>query len=184
MRMSTAHRRRRRCALLAACNQSRDDGNAALAEANATGNEAAPSRSKMRSPTPSATPLQKEQALALMKERHENYEKIGDAMKVVSRELKGDSPDLAQVRSNADDHRRRSRRRCDLVPGRHRPGRRQDRRQGRNLAEARGFRGQGARLRAGRRARSRPPREAPTSPRSARRTATRQELQGLPRPLS
>ena len=46
-------------------------------------------------------PVPREQAAALMEERHENYEKIGDAMKVISRELKGDSPDLAAVRQGA-----------------------------------------------------------------------------------
>ena len=87
-------------ALLAACNQS-DSANGTLAEANASGNEASAAVENAVAAAP-ATPLQKEQALALMKERHENYEKIGDAMKVIGRELKGDSPDLAQVRTNAD----------------------------------------------------------------------------------
>ncbi|MDQ3477585.1 MAG: cytochrome c, partial [Pseudomonadota bacterium] len=44
----------------------------------------------------------REQALTLMKERHEKMEEIGDALKVISRQLKGDSPDLAQVRQNAE----------------------------------------------------------------------------------
>ena len=87
-------------ALLAACN-SNDNANQALADANASGNEAAAAVENAVAAAP-ATPLQKEQALALMKERHENYEKIGDAMKVIGRELKGDSPDLAAVRTNAD----------------------------------------------------------------------------------
>ena len=87
-------------ALLAACNQSQD-GNAALAEANASGNEASAAVENAVGNS-NATPLQKEQALALMKERHENYERIGDAMKVLGREIKGDSPDLAQVRGSAD----------------------------------------------------------------------------------
>jgi cytochrome c556 len=86
-------------ALLAGCNQA-GDGNQALAEANASGNEASAAVENAVQ-NASATPLQKEQALALMKERHENYEKIGDAMKVVSRELKGDNPNLDAVRSNA-----------------------------------------------------------------------------------
>ncbi|MDQ3246857.1 MAG: cytochrome c [Pseudomonadota bacterium] len=86
-------------ALLAACNQG-GDGNQALAEANTSGNEASAAIENAVAHS-SATPLEEQQALALMKERHENYEKIGDAMKVVSRELKASSPDLAQVRSNA-----------------------------------------------------------------------------------
>jgi len=84
---------------LAACG-SGGDANQALAEANSSGNEAsaAVENSVQQS---NATPLQKEQALALMKERHENYEKIGDAMKGISRELKGDNPDLDKVRAGA-----------------------------------------------------------------------------------
>jgi len=87
------------CALLAGCSQA--DGNDSLAEANASGNEASAAAENALAEA-GATPLEKEQALALMKERHDNYEKIGDAMKVISRELKGDSPDLAKVRSGAD----------------------------------------------------------------------------------
>ncbi len=36
-----------------------------------------------------------------MHERHEGMEEIGDAMKLVSRELKASSPDLARVRDGA-----------------------------------------------------------------------------------
>ena len=85
--------------LLAACS-SGGDGNEALAEANSSGSEASAAVENAVQQS-SATPLQKEQALALMKERHENYEKIGDAMKAIGRELKADSPDLAQVRAGA-----------------------------------------------------------------------------------
>lgn len=42
-----------------------------------------------------------EQAKTLMHERHEGMEDIGDAMKVVGRELKGDNPDMAKVRAGA-----------------------------------------------------------------------------------
>ena len=87
-------------ALLAGCGQS-GDGNQALADANASGN-AASAAVENAVQNSSATPLQKEQALALMKTRHDNYERIGDAMKVLSRELKGDQPNLAAVRTNAD----------------------------------------------------------------------------------
>lgn len=85
--------------LLAACGSS-GDGNGSLAEANSSGNEAAAALENKVEQS-AATPLQKEQALALMKERHENYEKIGDAMKAISRELKGDSPNLDGVRAGA-----------------------------------------------------------------------------------
>ena len=87
-------------ALLAACNQS-DSANDALADANASGNQAAAAVENAVAAAP-GTPLQKEQALALMKTRHDNYEKIGDAMKVLGRELKGASPNLAEVRTSAD----------------------------------------------------------------------------------
>ncbi len=83
--------------LLAACGSS---GDGSLAEANSSGNEAAAAVENKVEQSP-ATPLQKEQALALMKQRHENYEKIGDAMKAISRELKGDSPNLDSVRAGA-----------------------------------------------------------------------------------
>lgn len=85
--------------LLAACG-SAGDGDKALAEANASGN-AAGSALENRVEQSQATPLEKEKALALMKQRHEDYEKIGDAMKAVSRELKGDKPNLANVRTGA-----------------------------------------------------------------------------------
>jgi cytochrome c556 len=87
------------CALVAGCDQPGADNS--LAQASATGNEASASVANAVLQS-DATSLQKDQALALMKQRHENYERIGDAMKVVSRELKGDSPDLDQVRANAD----------------------------------------------------------------------------------
>jgi cytochrome c556 len=89
--------------LLAGCGQGSEGTNAAndtLAQANATGNQASAVVENAVQQS-NATPLQKEQALALMEERHEGYEKIGDAMKVASRELKGDSPDLAAVRTSA-----------------------------------------------------------------------------------
>ncbi|MBA3678330.1 MAG: cytochrome c [Sphingosinicella sp.] len=85
--------------VLAACDSS-GDGNNILAEANASGN-AAGAAVQNEVGESGATPLQKDQALALMKQRHENYEKIGDAMKGIGRELKAESPDLAEVRSGA-----------------------------------------------------------------------------------
>jgi len=87
-------------ALLAACRE-QAAGDRALEEADASGNAASNGLENAAAQS-AATPLEKAQALALMEERHENYEKIGDAMKVISRELKGDNPDLAAVRSGAD----------------------------------------------------------------------------------
>jgi cytochrome c556 len=49
----------------------------------------------------SAKPLGKEQALAVMHERHEGMEQIGKAAKSIGRELKSDKPDLATVRNSA-----------------------------------------------------------------------------------
>jgi cytochrome c556 len=86
--------------LLSACNQGRADSNNALAEANATGNAASAAIENAVEQS-NAAPVEKQRALALMKERHEGYERIGDAMKVISRELKAGSPNLAPVRQNA-----------------------------------------------------------------------------------
>ena len=85
--------------LLTACKQASTDGNT-LAEANSTGAEASNAIENAAALAPGA-PLEKEAALAMMKERHENYEEIGDAMKLLGRELKADQPDLAKVREAA-----------------------------------------------------------------------------------
>jgi len=42
-----------------------------------------------------------DQAKALMKERHEGMEDIGDAFKLVNRELKGGNPDVAAIQKSA-----------------------------------------------------------------------------------
>lgn len=84
-------------ALLAGCN-SQADGNEVLNEANASGNEASAAVENAVAAAP-ATPLQKEQALALMKERHENYERIGKAMRAAKKGL--DSNDPSAVRTAA-----------------------------------------------------------------------------------
>lgn len=84
---------------LAACNQG--EGNVSLEKANASGN-AAGNAIENAVANSTAAPLEKSAALALMKERHENYEKIGKAMKAIGRTLKSDSPDLGVVRTGAD----------------------------------------------------------------------------------
>ena len=76
-------------AALAACDQNQSKVSVA-----ATGAAAAAK--------PSAAPLAKDKALALMKARHEKYEGIGKAMKAAGRELKASSPNLAVVRKSAD----------------------------------------------------------------------------------
>jgi len=84
---------------LAACNQG--DTNGSLEDANASGN-AAGNAIENAVANSTAAPLEKKAALALMKERHENYEKIGKAMKSIGRTLKSETPDLAVVRNGAD----------------------------------------------------------------------------------
>ena len=86
-------------ALLSACNNNADT-NTPMAEANASGNAAAAAVENAVSQS-AATPLQKEQALALMEERHENYEQIGKANRAVRKALEASPPDLATVRQSA-----------------------------------------------------------------------------------
>jgi cytochrome c556 len=84
---------------LTACNSGEStDGNQALAEANATGN-ATTAVVENAIQNSAATPLQKEQALALMKERHENYERIGKAMRAAKKGI--DTGNLPAVREAA-----------------------------------------------------------------------------------
>jgi len=84
-------------ALLAACRQSADDQATNVAVKNSPvlpitdDNLAVAVRA----------PATREEALKLMHERHERMEDIGDAMKVLSREMKAPAPDLAAVRSSA-----------------------------------------------------------------------------------
>ena len=61
------------------------DGNGAAEEA---GNAAEPARSP-------------EQIAALMHERHEDFEDMGDALKAIMRETKGGSPDVPVVQRHA-----------------------------------------------------------------------------------
>ena len=79
------------CALIAACRGQE--------QAEAPGNQVMPSAETRTAGL--GAPVDAERAKQLMEERHEGMEEIGDAMKLVSRELKSDSPDLAQVRTGA-----------------------------------------------------------------------------------
>ena len=83
------------CALLAGC-RGQEQANQA---AEVPGNQVMPSAETRTAGL--GEPVDAERAKQLMHERHEGMEEIGDAMKVVSRELKRDTPDLAQVRSGA-----------------------------------------------------------------------------------
>ena len=82
------------CALLASCK-----GQENATQAEAPGNQLMPSAETRTAGLGDA--VEPTRAKALMEERHEGMEDIGDAMKIISRELKGDAPDLAAVRSNA-----------------------------------------------------------------------------------
>ena len=92
-------------AMLAGCSQSDDEE--ALGNTAAKSNQvlpitdAAADAAKAATAALPAQPIAKDRAAAFMHERHEKYEKLGDAMKAVSRELKGDQPDLAAVHKNA-----------------------------------------------------------------------------------
>ena len=88
--------------LLAGCGQGADE--------DAMGNTAAntpvlPVTDNQLAAVPAAAlptqALAGEDAKRLMNERHENYEKFGDSMKAITRELKGDSPNLAELRKHA-----------------------------------------------------------------------------------
>lgn len=84
-------------ALLAACN-SAEEADGTLNEANSSGNEASAALENSVAQS-DAAPLEKEQALALMKQRHEDYEQIGKAMRAAKKGL--DTNDVASVRSAA-----------------------------------------------------------------------------------
>ena len=92
-------------AILAGCGQESDDE--ASGDSAARTNQVLPitdAAVDAAKATTAALPSQavpKDRAAAFMHERHEKYEAMGKAMKTVSRELKGSSPDLAVVRKNA-----------------------------------------------------------------------------------
>ena len=91
---------------LAGCRQGEDAEALGDAAANEASNSAAapseqPSAASAAAASLPTEALSGDAAKALMNERHENYEQIGDAMKLISRQLKGDSPDLTAVRSGA-----------------------------------------------------------------------------------
>ena len=77
-------------ALLAGCKAQQDANQANSAAASAETRNAA-----------AAAPLSNDQALALMKERHEHMEAFGDATKKASNALKSSSPDVKAIRDSA-----------------------------------------------------------------------------------
>lgn len=84
-------------ALLAGCSEAADD----QAAANLPNKPVFPvTDDDPAAVTPAAAaPASKAEALKLMHERHEGMEDIGDAFKLLGREMKSDAPDLAAVRS-------------------------------------------------------------------------------------
>ncbi len=88
--------------LLAACKEQASDEETGEAAANSApgpapvANGAAPAGA-----APLGAALSGEAAKRLMHDRHERMEEIGDALKIITRELKADTPDLAQVRQGA-----------------------------------------------------------------------------------
>ncbi len=72
---------------VAACNGREDNGAASNPEAP-SGNATAP-----------AGPVTAENAYDL---RHERFEAMGDSLKAINRELKGNAPDVAQIRQQAE----------------------------------------------------------------------------------
>lgn len=84
---------------LSACNRGGDDANAVLNDANASGAEASATVTNAALAA-ADTPLEREAALAKMKERHEGYEKIGKAMRAAKQGI--DKQDLNAVRTSAD----------------------------------------------------------------------------------
>lgn len=86
---------------VSACSQGSDEPTeqAASNEAPAAGVAATTTAAATANPLGKA--VSGAQAKKVMHDRHEGMEDIGDAMKLVSGELKKDSPDLAKVRSGA-----------------------------------------------------------------------------------
>lgn len=84
--------------LLAGCREAADDQAAGNAVANKPVFPVTDDDPAAVTPA-AAAPATKADALKLMHERHEGMEDIGDAFKVIGREVKSDAPDLAAVRA-------------------------------------------------------------------------------------
>ena len=89
------------CVSLAACGDSKS-GQANNAAAN-IGADARPAATAVATTAAMSTgaPATKDEALKVMHERHEGMEGMGDAAKVIGRELKSDNPDLEAIRASA-----------------------------------------------------------------------------------
>ncbi len=78
-------------------------------------------------------------AKELMHARHEHYEELGDAFKVVRDQSKASKPDMAAIKTAAKFVGEAAAEQAEVVPGRHRPGSRQDAGARCNLGQARGI---------------------------------------------
>ena len=88
--------------LLGACREGADDD--AMGNTAANSPAAAPLPGQAAAPPAGSLPAQAlagEDAKRMMHDRHENFERVGKAMKAITGDLKGDSPDLAELRTNA-----------------------------------------------------------------------------------
>ena len=85
-------------ALVAACKEQAAERNTAAASPNAavdSGTDAGKANAVL------GAAVSGDQAKALMEERHEGMEDIGDAFKAVNAQLKGSSPDVAAIQKDA-----------------------------------------------------------------------------------
>lgn len=88
--------------LLTACEINVEEGNEqAQPENTAEASAEASANAATEADQISLVAIPRETAVQLMQERHDNYEKIGDAMKIITRELRTDDPNLAAVRTGA-----------------------------------------------------------------------------------
>ena len=86
-------------ALLAGCGQQETPAqNDTIVSANSPAEVPVPAK---KTNAVLGAPVSGEQARTLMHDRHEGMEDIGDAFKLVGRELKGASPDMAAIRAAA-----------------------------------------------------------------------------------
>ncbi len=88
--------------LLGACREQATDEETGEAAANtAPGPAPAANAAAPAGAAPLGAAVSGDEAKRLMKVRHDGMEDIGDEMKVITRELKSDSPDLARLRASA-----------------------------------------------------------------------------------
>ena len=87
--------------LVSACGQGSNQGQDKAGSEGSTRAEVAGTAAGAAAAAPLGKAVSGAQAKKVMHDRHEGMEEIGDTMKLVSAELKKDSPDLAKVRAGA-----------------------------------------------------------------------------------